>query len=93
MDDTEEHGAGEGLRKRAAAGTMPPAGVRVGRRAKLGGSARDGGRLQEDDYFVLLTFTQFLVFAVVLLLAYATGRDLDTRGLVLLVGFAPGYSG
>jgi hypothetical protein len=37
------------------------------------GRGHDGGRFQEDDYFVLLTFQQFLVFSLVLLLAYATG--------------------
>jgi len=62
-----EAGGGQGLRQRAVGGTMASAGVRVGRRTK------QGGRFQEDDYFVLLTFPQFLVFSLVLLLAYATG--------------------
>ena len=84
-----ERDAGEGLRHRAAAGTLPLAGVRVGRRTKHGGS----GRVQEDDYFVLLTFSQFLACSVVLLLAYATGRDLRACGVVRPAGAAPGYSG
>lgn len=82
-----ERDAGEGLRHRAAAGTLPLAGVRVGRRTKHGGS----GRVQEDDYFVLLTFSQFLACSVVLLLAYATGRR--ACGVVRPAGAAPGYSG
>jgi len=84
-----ERDAGEGLRHRAAAGTLPLAGVRVGRRTKHGGS----GRVQEDDYFVLLTFSQFLACSVVLLLAYATGRDLRACGVARPAGAAPGYSG
>ncbi len=91
--DLAERNAGEGLRQRAAASTLPPAGVRVGRRAKWGGAARDGGRVQEDDYFVMLTFSQFLVCAVVLLLAYATGGDLRACGVARSAGAAPEYSG
>jgi len=76
VEPAVEAGGGGGLRQRvvadtmASAGTLPSAGVRVGRRAKHCG---DRGRVLEDDYFVLLTFPQFLLFTLGLLLAYATG--------------------
>jgi hypothetical protein len=77
-----EAGGERGLRQRAvadtmaSAGTLPSEGVRVGRMKRLQATAKHGGdrgRVLEDDYFVLLTFPQFLLFTLVLLLAYATG--------------------
>jgi hypothetical protein len=66
-------GVHAGLRKRAS-GAVKGVHMHVRKHMVLGGTLRQENRSLGDGHFVELNFTQFLVVAVVLMLAHVTGR-------------------